>query len=303
MPQKSIIWGREVRTIQFIIILIIISSTILIGCAQPATGPSQKINMVVTIQPQIEFAEEIGGDKINVSAMVPGGANPHTYEPVPSQITNLAKANIYAKVGSGIEFELAWMDKLSSANTKMLIVDCSRNIELIKLTEADPDHPGAYDPHIWMSPINASIMVKNMIEGLIQIDPEKRTYYENNAANYIQKLTNLDTEIKNNLSLLDKKTFLVYHPSFAYFAREYNLNVISIEEEGKEPSASDIARLIDIAKKENIKTVFVSPQFNPQSAETIAEEIKGRVVFIDALAKNYVENTRYFTAELVKSLE
>ncbi len=292
---------RNVR----LILVAILSLTVLIltACVQPVTNPSNKINMVVTIQPQLEFAKEIGGDKINVSAMVPAGANPHTYEPIPSQISNLAKADIYIKVGSGIEFELAWMDKLASANTKMLIVDCSKGIELIKLTNADPDHPGAYDPHIWMSPVNVVIMVKNMSEGLIQVDPANRVYYEENAASYIDKLTDLDKDIKSSLSSIQKKTFVVYHPSFGYFAREYNLDVISIEEEGKEPSASDIARLIDTAKKENIKTVFISPQFNPQSAEIIAREINGNVVFVDALAENYMENMRYFITELVKTLQ
>ena len=146
-------------------------------------------------------------------------------------------------------------------------------------------------------------MVKNIYDGVVQLNQEQRAIYKPNLDTYTQKLDLLDREIHSLLSSINRRYFIVYHPTFAYFARDYNLNMIAIEEEGKEPSAADITRVIELAKKYAIKTVFASPQFNPQSAQIISREIGGKVVFFDHLSQNYVENMRNFTIELVKALK
>jgi len=246
-----------------------------------------KIGVVVTILPQREFVLSVGGERVDVTVMVPPGASPHTYEVTPGQMTRLSKAKIYAKVGSPIEFELTWLDKLLAQNKNLLVVDCSRGVNLIKST--DPDEPGL-DPHIWTSPNNAKIMVNNICEGLIQIDPGHRQFYEDNRDIYIEKLNDLDRQIKDSLSGAKMRMFLVYHPAWGYFARDYGLEQIGIEREGKEPQAAYMARLIKEAEEKNIKIIFVSPEFDARSAEAIAREIKGRVVVIDPLASDYLEN-------------
>ncbi len=285
--------------ISIIILIIIIILSFCLGC-RGSVPSDQKIGVAVTILPQAEFVESIGGEKIWVTIMVPPGAEPHTYEPKPGQMVDLAKARIYAKLGSGIEFELANMDKIIEVNKQISIIDCSKGITLLK--SEDPDEPGT-DPHIWMSPLNTKIIVGNICDGLIQIDPDNKSFYETNRDNYTEKLTKLDYDIKSGLSGIKNRSFIIYHPFLSYYARDYNLKQIPIEELGKEPTASHIAELINTARKDNIKVVFVSPQFNSQSAKVIAAGIDGKVIPIDHLARNYLSNLRSISEELVKGMK
>lgn len=271
---------------------------------------SKKVRVVVTILPQAEFVENVGGERVDVTVMVPPGASLHVYEPTPSQITALARATMYAKIGSGAEFEIAWMDKLIATNKKMLVVDCSRGVQLIGASDEhgdegqgdEPHSPGLPDPHIWLSPMNARIMVQNICDGLVQVDPDNKAYYEQNRDAYLQRLTQLDQDIRDALSGVPNRRFMVYHPSLGYFAKDYGLTMIPIEEWGKEPTAANIVHLIEEAKQHNMKTIFASPEFNPQSAKVIAEAIGGRVVFIDPLARDYILNMRAILGELVRAM-
>ena len=257
-----------------------------------------KIGIVVTLAPQAEFVEKLGGNEVAVTIMVPSGASPHTYEPTLSQMNAVSGAEIYAKVGSGVEFELAWMNNLIDRNKDMLVVDCSEGVELIEMRAAhdhengeDHSHEGM-DPHIWMSPPNAMIMVNNLCDGLMAIDPDNKTYYMANRDAYLKELIELDQDIERNLADLTKRVFMVYHPAFGYFAREYDLVMLAIEQEGKEPSLAGLERLIDQAREDNVGIIFVEPQFDKRNAEIIADEIGAEIVQIDPLAKNYTENLR-----------
>lgn len=277
--------------------VLLVSSFLSCGGKEEA---SNKIGVVVTILPQAEFVESVGGDKVSVIVMVPFGANPHTTELTPTQMTEVAKAKMYAKVGSGIEFELTYMDKIEAVNKNMLVVDCSKGIQLIG--SVDPDEPGN-DPHIWLSPSNAKIMVQNICDGLVRVDPANEAFYEQNRDDYLQKLDDLDQEIRTKLAGVQNRAFIVFHPAWGYFARDYNLEEIPIEVGGKEPSAHDVELIIQKAKEFNIKIIFASPQFNPQMAEVIAREIDGRVIFIDDLAKDYISNLRKVSDELAQAME
>jgi len=271
-----------------------------LSCGQGKEA-NDRIGVVVTILPQAEFAENVGGGKVDIGVMVPPGASPHTYEPTPSQIATLSRAKMYAKVGSGIEFELAWMDKLVTINQEMLVVDCSTGVTLQEVSGERGQ--GAPDPHIWMSPVNAKIMVRNICDGLGQLDPDNRAYYEQNRDAYLQKLTELDQDIRDGLAGVTNRNFMVYHPAFGYLARDYQLALLPIEEEGKEPTAAGLTHLIAYAKEHKIRVIFASPQFNPQSAKVIAEAIEGRVVFIDPLARDYIANLRRLLRELAEAEE
>ena len=270
-------------------------------------GDVDKIGIVVTLLPQAEFAEKIGGDKVNVMVMVPPGASPHTYEPTPSQLAEVSNAKIYAKVGSGVEFEIAWMDKIKNTNKKMKVVDCSGGIELIDMehehTHEDEEHEHhedeehehhhvGKDPHIWLSPKNARIMVENIYQGLIEADPENKEYYKKNKEDYLSELYKLDSEIETALENKKHDKIMVYHPAWGYFCRDYGLEQMAIEKEGKEPTPKGIASVIKQAKENNIKIIFASPEFSTQSAQTIANEINGEVVLLSPLEKNYTENLR-----------
>jgi zinc transport system substrate-binding protein len=298
------------RLLSISYLLSVVLSILLISLAIIATGCSPeeqetgKIGVVVTILPQAEFVESVGGDKVGVTVMVPSGASPHTYEPTPSQMVFLSEAKMYAKMGSGIDFELTWMDELIAQNEDMLVVDCSRGIEFQQMTVADEDEPaGSMDPHIWLSPQNAVIMVQNIAEGLMQIDPDNSAYYCRNRDDYIQQLTQLDNDIREGLSAVTNRVFMVFHPAFGYFASEYNLTMLTIEDEGKEPTPAGLQRLIEQAKEHNIKVVFAEPQFNPQSAEVIADEIGGKVVLIDPLARDYIDNLRVLLNNMAEAME
>jgi zinc transport system substrate-binding protein len=269
--------------------LIIVLLLMFAACAPAVPVAGDKIGVMVTVLPQVEFVSAVGGDRVDVTAMVPPGANPHTYEVTPAQMAKLSAAKIYFKVGSPIEFELTWLDKLTAQNKNMTVVDCNKGIELIQ--SADPDEPGI-DPHTWTSPQNVKIMVNNICLGLVQLDPVNMNYYEGNRDIYLRKLGALDVDIKSSLAGTSNRTFIVYHPAWGYFAREYGMQQLGIEKEGKEPQAAYMARLISEARDNNIKIIFVSPQFDTRSAEAIAREIGGSVVSIDPEGRDYLDNMR-----------
>jgi zinc transport system substrate-binding protein len=269
------------------------------GCDRGAETTG-KTAVAVTILPQAGFVEAIGGDRVEVVVMVPPGASPHTYEVTPDQMTKLSNAKMYAKVGSPVEFELAWMDKLIAVNKSMLVVDCSRGIDLT--ASQDPDEPGL-DPHIWLSVKNATIMVQNICDGLVQVDTANKAYYEANCAAYLEKLTELDSDLAADLSGIANRSFIVFHPAFGYFARDYNLKQIAVEQGGKEPDADYIIRLIEEAKKYGIRVVFVSPQYSTKSAESIAKEIGGQVVIIDPLAKDFINNMHAIKSAMKQAMQ
>jgi zinc transport system substrate-binding protein len=269
------------------------------GCAKK-TETTGKVTVAVTILPQAGFLNAIGGDRVDVVVMVPPGASPHTYEVTPDQMTKLSKAKMYAKVGSAVEFELTWMNKLISVNKQMLVVDCSKGIELLK--SQDPDEPGM-DPHIWLSVKNAKIMVQNICDGLVQVDPDNKSYYEANCADYLGKLTALDNDFTADLAGVKNRNFIVFHPAFSYFARDYNLTQIGVEQEGKEPDADYIIRLINEAKELNIHVIFVSPEYSTKSAESIASAIGGKVVVIDPLAEDFITNMRAIESAMKQAMQ
>jgi zinc transport system substrate-binding protein len=297
------------RSVPVILTLALCALPLALGVScTPNQAAANKIVVAVTILPQDEFVEAVGGDKVSVSVMIPPGASPHSYEPTPAQMTELSQAAMYAKVGSGIEFELVWMDDLIALNEEMLVVDCAQGVELRVMTsdheheEASHEHTG-FDPHIWMSPRNAQIMVQNIASGLIQVDPASRDYYEQNRDTYLEKLTRLDQDIRDSLSGVANRVFMVYHPSFGYFADRYDLTMLPVEAEGKEPTPAGLQHVIEQAKEHNIRVVFAEPQFNPKSANVIADAIDGQVILIDPLARDYITNLDAILGKLVSAME
>lgn len=286
-----------------------------------AEASSDKLVVAVSILPQAEFVEQIGGDKVSTVVMIPAGASVHTYEPTPSQLKDLSNAQVYVEVGSGMDFELAWMDDLLSVNSDMHVVNSSKGIQLRTMGEDEQDeheeeaeneteehaeeeeheHTGL-DPHVWTSPQEAKIMVKNIYEGLVAVDPDNEATYKQNYDAYIAKLDESDAKLKAALAGKEGTSFIVYHPAWGYLADDYGLHEISIEVEGKEPSAQDMQKLIDTAKEKGIKVIFVQKGFSTASAETIATQIGGEVVEIDPLAKDYIDNLNTVSNAFAKGL-
>lgn len=301
--------SRNVRklTVLAIVLVVAFSVTVGVSCTRD-NEPGEKFRIVVTILPQAEFVEKVGGEEVEITVMVPEGHSPHTYEPSPGQMKELSKADIYVKVGSGVEFERVWMERFIDLNGDMAIVDCSQGIELEPMTTNATNHSeisatGKLDPHIWMSPRNAMVMVENIARGLMEIDPSNNDYYQGNLEEYTTALEEIDMSIKNGLTDVENRIFMVYHPAFGYFAREYNLTMLTIEDEGKEPTPAGLAHIIEQAKKYDIRVVFASPQFNPDSVEVIADEIDGKVIFVDPLAKDYCDNLSELRDYLIQYME
>lgn len=272
----------------FILILIILTVAYLYTSPGNNTGSRDgKIGVVVTVGPQEEFVKRVGGDRVNVTVMVPPGADPHTYEPLPNQMKQVQEAQIYFQVGSGVEFELSWMGKLTSMNPQMKLVNSSTGIQLIPNT--DESEEGS-DPHVWVSPRNAKVMVENIYQSLVQADPENKDYFTKNRDDYFKELDELDKNITQRLSGKNNTKIMVYHPAWAYFCKDYNLQQISIQQDGKEPTPQAIVSLVDTARRENIKVIFVSPEFSTSNAKVIANEIGGKVVVVDPLSNDYLKN-------------
>lgn len=267
--------------------------TAMAGCtdADGEMEDNDRIAVVVTIPPQQEFVERVGGDHVRVILLVPPGADPHTYEPAPAVLAAVAEADLYAMVGSGIEFEIAWGEKIAALNPDMTVVNCSQGVEVI-----------AADPHIWTSPRNAKIMVENIRDGLIEADPENAEDYRRNAAAYLDDLDALDAEISALIAGSGVRVVLVDHPSWAYLARDYGFEEVAIESEGKEPSPKRIEHLIRLAEEEGIRVVFASPEHSTRSAGVIAEAIGGSVVTVSPLKKDYLDNMRQVAAAFAGSV-
>ncbi|MFO7991102.1 MAG: zinc ABC transporter substrate-binding protein [Thermoplasmata archaeon] len=277
-----------------LIFLLILSSLMITGCTEE-NEEDHDLNIVVTIPPQKEFVDEIGKEKVKVTVMVPPGQEPHSYEPTTQQMKEVSKADLYFKVGSGVEFELSWMDNLKEQNPDMVVVDGSEGIALRDMGENGGENK---DPHIWLSPSNAVKMTDNLLQAMKEEDENNADFYEENADDYRARLQKLDSNISEMLSPYENRKFLVYHPSFGYFADTYNLTQIAVEEDGKEPGTQGLQAIIEQAEEENITVVFVEPQFDQSSAETIADEIDGKVVSINPLAEDYVDNLEVIAEEL-----
>jgi zinc transport system substrate-binding protein len=300
------------RLITISLLLLLAGSLLAVaGCGAEAED-SGKTVVAVSILPQAGFVKAVGGDRVEVIVMVPPGASPHTYEVTPDQMTQLSNAKMYAKVGSPVEFELAWMDKLIAVNKAMLVVDCAKGVQLAEMAADEQEHEEAHedehehtglDPHIWLSAKNAKIMVRNICDGLVQVDAANEAYYEANCAAYLEQLTALDADLAAGLSGVQNRSFIVFHPAFGYFARDYGLEQIAVQQEGKEPNADYIVRLIEEAKERDIRVVFVSPQYSSQSAEVIAGEIHGKVVIINPLAEDFVSNMRSVEAAMREAMQ
>jgi len=253
------------------------------------------INAVVSIPPEMTFVKAIGGDKVDVSLMVQIGNSPHTYEPKPSQMTAIAKAHLYFAIG--VEFEHVWLPKFQNLNAQMKVVDLSQGIDKIEMghheehaSHSEHEHEGK-DPHIWTSSANVKVIAKNIYKALSTIDTINTKYYEKNLNSFLAQVNATDTQIQKILSSLKgSRNFMVFHPSWGYFAKAYHLTQIAVEVEGKSPKPRELVHLIKEAKKEKVTAIITQPEFSDSSAKIIANELHIPVVKISPMAPNWSEN-------------
>jgi len=265
-------------------------------------------NVFVSILPQKYFAERVAGEHVKVSVMVGKGQSPATYEPTPKQMVLLNKSQLYFQIG--VPFESIWIDAISKLNSQLKIIECCKEISTGHGERHSHEHHvekvnakevNAIDPHIWTSPTNAKYIALKMKKALIDSYPVYANEFESNYSRLIEDLDQLDQDIKSSLAQLNNRYIIVSHPSWGYYAQEYDLIQLPIEVEGKEVRAKSLVELIELARSKNINRVFVQKQFNRNSAEIIAREIGADVIELDPLAEDYIANLYYVTDAISNS--
>ncbi|MFC2118635.1 metal ABC transporter solute-binding protein, Zn/Mn family [Bacteroidota bacterium] len=276
----------------FLLLIIILSA------CEPRKFDQDNRHISVSILPQKYFVEKISGNYFTVNTLVPPGASPATYEPSPRQIKEVSKSVLYIEIGH-IGFEQVWMDRMKKINKKMKIIDSSEGVELIgekQIKHGDHFHEGGVDPHTWMSLKSAKIIAKNTYNAIIKIDSSLSKAFVNNYIKLMTEIDEADKYISGLLKPYEGEKFLIYHPALSYFARDYGLTQIALESEGKNPSPAHVKEVTDIAKKNNVKAIFIQQEFDKENAETLASEIDGKIIQINPLSINWLEEMK-ITAE------
>lgn len=278
--------GENMKSRVLILVgMVLLAGVLVAGCSRAsqenATNskavPAAPVNVFVSILPQADFVQKIGGEKVRVAVMIPPGANPASYEPSPAQLKDLAHADLYLQVGN-LPFEEAWMERIKSTNSNMLVVDTSQSITIVD-----------DNPHTWLSPRLVKIQAQNIYEALVEVDPQNRSQYQEGYRSFVQQLDGLDEEIASTLAGVKGKTFIVFHPAWGYLASDYGLKELAIEHEGKEPGARELSAIVAQAHAAGIKNIFASPQHSTHSADALARELGGKVMLIDPLPRDYIK--------------
>ena len=295
-----------------------IRPALLLASLLPAIVFAAPLHVFVSVLPLQTFVERIGGEHVDVRVMVRPGYSPATYDPTPQQITALSQTDLFIR--AGLPFEQAWMARIRSANPGMPILDARGDIKLREFqghAHAEHAHAGPQpdgqrtathdthhaDPHVWTDPRLVAHMAGLIRDGLVELDPARRAVFIRNHAAFIDELDRLDRDIRALLDPLSHRRFLVFHPAWGYFADAYGLVQVAIEHDGKQPGARSLAALIEQARQERIRIVFVQPQFDRRQARQVAEAIGGEVIAADPLAPDYIDNLRRVAQRFAEALQ
>jgi len=274
----------------------------------PAHDPldAGRIAVAVSVPPQAYFVEKIGGDHVRVEVMIPPGYSHEDYSPSPRQVVALSHARLYIKVGHpAFEIEKQFIDPFLARKPGVRVVDMSRGMDLIQGDASEGGHEGS-DPHVWVAPATVRVAARNIGDALAAVDPPHAAEYQANLRAFLADIDALDREIRTLLGQSGPSSpsspskpprrFLVYHPSWGYLAHEYGLIQIAIEAEGKEPSAKRLIELIDRARREDVRVLFVPGGFPRKSAQVIAAAAGCRVLTADPQARDWADNLRRIAA-------
>ena len=261
-----------------------------------------RITVAVSLQPYATLVKMLGGDRVNVVTLLPPGADPHNFEPKPAVIKAFSVAQVYFTDGSGLD--KTWMPRFLGANKNVQVIDVSKGIEWMKLEHeehgAHGHHHEDMDPHIWTSPTRMRFLAQNIFQELKRLDPKHTIEYVNRASSVQDELALVERQLNEAVISMpkDRRSFIVFHPTYGYLAKDFKLKQYTIEVNGKEPKPRDLANLVKLGRKNNIKNVFVQPQFSKRAAETIAKDLGAVVVETDPLAADFIGNTEKFVKAL-----
>ena len=273
-------------------VLLLLALAIIMGSCAPGTGNDDKQVITVSILPQKTFVEKIAGDDFDIQVLVPQGASPESYTLLPSQLKQISRSQVWFRLGY-IGFELSWKDKVEQINRNMTVVDLSEGLDLIvgeEVQHGDHVHLEGVDPHIWLSPRLVKQMAGRMTQVLSEINPEKSSAYRSRYEDFVKEIDSLDSRLRASLNDYQGRSFITFHPSLSYFARDYGLVQYTLESGGKEPTAQHMAKTINIARRENINVIYIQSEFDRDHAKVFAEEIKGRVIEVWPLNPAWEEN-------------
>lgn len=267
-------------------------------CTFCAAAEKSPLKVAVTLAPYAKIVQEVAGENARTVILVPPGANPHTFEPRPNTLREFSDAALYLSDGSGLD--AAWRPRFLGVNPKVRIVDISLGISWLKEEEhghdRHDDEAEGLDPHIWNSPRQAILVASNLCSALAEIDAANAGTYRANLEKFSRKMSDLDVFISEKVKGLaeGERSFIVFHPSYGYLARDYGLVQVPVEMHGKEPKPRDLKHLVEVAKREKIRTVFVQPQFSRRAVESLSREIRANVVTIDPVAFDFDVELRRF---------
>ena len=256
----------------------------------------------VSIIPQQYFIEQLAGGLAEVNVMIPPGASPATYEPTVSQLGKLDRSAVYMRIGY-VGFEQSWMEKITSVNPDMKIVDLSEGVEIIGEEAGDGgDHHGhahyGTDPHIWMSTINARIIARNIHKELLLLFPGEKEYLQARFDLFSHSLDSLHLAIGSRLEGIENRTFMIYHPALTYYARDYALEQLSLEIEGKSPSPMHLKEMTDLARVNDISNILIQSQFDRKNAEVLSRETGAEIIQFDPLDLQWGDQMYYIAEQL-----
>ena len=259
----------------------------LAACGNRRNAEEERPKVMVSIEPLRCLTEQIAGDYFQVETMVPKGGSPETYEPSPRQMMHLQESKVYLAVGD-LGFEKTWLDKFKENAPDVSFVNTSGR------------QAANADPHVWTSYRRLIKMAGVICEALCDADPEHQEYFKANLKKTVSSLEAADQEVQRELQSVRQRAFLIYHPTLTYFAEDYELMQIAIENEGKEPSPQRLAELIEQCRKENVGVIFIQEEFDRKNAELIARETRTQLVSINPLAYDYDKELRQIAKILSK---
>lgn len=277
---------------------VLLTTLLLFSCNGKRTVTDHQI-ITVSIPPIKYFIEEIADQDFAVNVMVPAGSNPHIYEPVPTQIDKLRRSEAYISNGL-LGFELTWLDRFYEINRSMVRFSLGDYIvPILNEHSHESEHAEGADPHYWVSPKCVLKFILPIRDLLIRLNPAGRTRYEEKCDSLISQVIKVDSLAQSYFSEHPGGSFMIYHPNLAYLARDYGLEEIAVEFEGKEPNPSRLKELIDLARGKNIDAIFVQKEYDRKNAQAIADEIGADLVIIDPLSPDWYVST----IEIIKALD
>jgi zinc transport system substrate-binding protein len=275
---------------------------LMISCNQNGANNSEKI-ITVSIPPFKYFIKAIGGNDFTVNIMVPAGSNPHIYEPVPEQIASLRKSLAYISDGY-LGFEMTWLDRFYETNNRMKKLSLGDKIDLIRPAEnLHSENIEGADPHYWISPKCGLIIAAEVKSLLIELNPEKSDQYEVKYNDLVKSINDIDNKAIRLFEAYKDRKFMIFHPTLSYFARDYGLKEIAVENEGKEPTPSSLRELIDVGKANKIRVIFVQREYDTKNASSIAAETGAILETIDPLSEDWAKSVEQIIDEIYKSFE